>query len=107
LLTYIFDYQHHENTESLYQETLLSKRSQNFRNVYNSETGFMSARNYDGSFLTDVGSHVDEVEQVVEEGITEGGRWTYLFCAMQDVPGLISLIGGKDKFTNMSNDLLQ
>ncbi len=77
------------------------KRSQNFRNVYNSETGFMSARNYDGSFLTDVGSHVDEVEQIVEEGITEGGRWTYLFCAMQDIPGLISLFGGKDKFTNM------
>ena len=77
------------------------KRSQNFRNVYNSETGFMRARNYDGSFLTDVGSHVDEVEQIVEEGITEGGRWTYLFCAMQDVPGLISLLGGKDKFTNM------
>jgi predicted alpha-1,2-mannosidase len=77
------------------------KRSQNFRNVYNAETGFMSARNYDGSFLTEVGSHVDEVEQIVEEGITEGGRWTYLFCAMQDVPGLISLMGGKDKFTNM------
>ncbi len=77
------------------------KRSQNFRNVYNSETGFMSARNYDGSFLTDMNSHVDEAEQIVEEGITEGGRWTYLFCAMQDVPGLISLTGGKEKFTNM------
>ena len=77
------------------------KRSQNFRNVYNSETGFMSARNYDGSFLDDVGSHVDEVEQIVEEGITEGGRWTYLFFAMQDIEGLISLTGGEDNFTKM------
>ncbi|NQU54293.1 MAG: glycoside hydrolase family 92 protein [Bacteroidetes bacterium] len=76
-------------------------RSKNFRNVYSSETGFMSARNYDGSFLNEINSHVDESDQIVEEGITEGGKWTYLFCAMQDVEGLISLTGGKEKFTSM------
>jgi predicted alpha-1,2-mannosidase len=77
------------------------KRSQNYKNVYNPESGFMSARNYDGVFLDEVNSHIDEVEQIVEEGITEGGRWTYLFCAMQDVYGLISLLGEKEKFTKM------
>lgn len=76
-------------------------RSQNFRNVYNSETGFMSARNFDGSFLNEINSHVDESDQVVEEGITEGGKWTYLFCVMQDMEGLISLTGGKEKFTSI------
>ena len=61
----------------------------------------MSARNYDGTFLKEVKARIDEVEQVVEEGITEGGRWTYLFCVMQDVEGLISLTGGKEKFTSL------
>jgi predicted alpha-1,2-mannosidase len=77
------------------------ERSKNYRNIYDQETGFMSARNYDGTFLKEVKARIDEVEQVVEEGITEGGRWTYLFCVMQDVEGLISLTGGKEKFTSL------
>ena len=77
------------------------QRSKNYRNVYNNETGFMSARNSNGSFLTQINSHIDESDQVVEEGITEGGKWTYLFCAMQDVHGLISLMGGNKKFITM------
>lgn len=77
------------------------ERSKNFRNVYNPETGFMSARNYDGNYLKEVKKIVDEVNQVVEEGITEGGKWTYLFCVMQDVEGLIQLMGGNEKFTGM------
>ncbi len=76
-------------------------RSKNYRNVFNKETGFMSARNLDGSFLKQIDSHVDESDQIVEDGITEGGKWTYLFCTMQDVDGLISLMGGNDKITSM------
>ncbi|NOR73673.1 MAG: glycoside hydrolase family 92 protein, partial [Draconibacterium sp.] len=77
------------------------ERSKNYKNVFNKETGFMSARNLDGSFLKQIDSHVDESDQIVEDGITEGGKWTYLFCTMQDVDGLISLMGGNDKFTSM------
>jgi predicted alpha-1,2-mannosidase len=79
------------------------ERSKNYKNVYNPSTGFMSARNYDGTFLKEIGYVVDPVEQIVEEGITEGGKWTYLFCVMQDVQGLMSLMGGKDRFTDMLN----
>jgi putative alpha-1,2-mannosidase len=32
------------------------------------------------------------------KGFTEGGPWTYLFCAMHDVPGLIVLMGGEKEF---------
>ena len=49
------------------------QRSKNYQNVYNTENGFMSARNSDGNFLTQINSHIDESDQVVEEGITEGG----------------------------------
>lgn len=77
------------------------KRSKNFKNVYNQETGFMGPRKYDGTFLKSINQRIDESDQVVEEGITEGGKWTYLFCAMQDVDGLISLMGGNEKFVSM------
>jgi predicted alpha-1,2-mannosidase len=60
-------------------------RSRNYTNVFNSATGFMAARLADGSFLkTDPGKH---------EGFTEGSPWTYLFCVMQDLPGLMHLMG--------------
>ena len=31
-------------------------------------------------------------------GFTEGGPWTYLFCEMQDVPGMVELSGGREAF---------
>ncbi len=74
------------------------KRSKNYRNIYNPETGFMAARSLDGSFLDQIRTRIDESDQLVEEGITEGGKWTYLFCVMQDVKGLIDLLGGEEKF---------
>ncbi len=76
-------------------------RSKNYRNVFNPETGFMAARNSNGAFLKQIQKRIDESNQEVEEGITEGGKWTYLFCAMQDVYGLIRLMGGNEKFTYM------
>jgi predicted alpha-1,2-mannosidase len=77
------------------------ERSRNYHHVYNPQTGFMQARKSDGRFVEDVQFSADSVGQVVEEGITEGTKWTYLFCAMQDVPGLIDLMGGKEKFLGM------
>jgi predicted alpha-1,2-mannosidase len=32
------------------------------------------------------------------EGFTEGGQWTYAFGAMHDAPGMIAMMGGKEKF---------
>ncbi|MBN2651993.1 MAG: GH92 family glycosyl hydrolase [Spirochaetales bacterium] len=68
------------------------ERSKNYRNVYNEKTGFMAPRNSDGSW------HKNS-----REGFTEGSPWTYLFCAMHDVPGLIDLFGGDRKFLQKLN----
>jgi predicted alpha-1,2-mannosidase len=65
------------------------KRSQNYRNVFNPATGFMAARLSDGSFLSG--------DTKKYHPFTEGSPWTYLFCVMQDVPGLIHLMG-RDTF---------
>ncbi|MBI1288688.1 MAG: glycoside hydrolase family 92 protein [Flavobacteriales bacterium] len=63
------------------------QRSKFYQNLYNPETKFMAPRNADGSW-----------NEHRKWGFTEGGPWTYLFCVMQDVPGMIDLMGGKDAF---------
>jgi predicted alpha-1,2-mannosidase len=65
----------------------LMKRTKNYKNLYNPETGFFQAKNADGNWSNP------------NAGFTEGANWTYRFCVMQDTPGLIDLLGGKTKFT--------
>jgi predicted alpha-1,2-mannosidase len=69
----------------------LMKWSQNYRNVYNKEKGFMLPRNYNGSWID-----IDESDRT---GLTEGSKWTYLFCVLQDIPGMIELMGRKKRFS--------
>ena len=63
--------------------------SGNYRNVYNPETGFMAPRLYSGEFAG--GEYADH-------GMTEGSKWTYLFCVLQDIPGMIEMMGGDEAF---------
>ena len=65
------------------------RRSKNYRNLYNPKTGFMQPRLSTGEFF-------DEGPKK-HSAFTEGDAWTYLFCVMQDVPGLIELMG-RDEF---------
>ena len=76
---------------------VLMKRSTYYKNVYNPSTGFMAARLSNGRWLLDtMKKETMGPEQYI--GFTEGGPWTYLFCVMQDMPGLIGLMGGNEKF---------
>jgi len=70
--------------------------SKNYKNLYNKKTGFMAARLYNG----DWSPTRDDLTWTpsTDLGFTEGSPWTYLFCAMQDIPGLIELMGGNEKF---------
>lgn len=61
--------------------------SKNYKNLYNSETGFFAPRLYNG-----------EWDKGTNEGFTEGSPWTYLFGAMHDIPGTIEIMGGNEKF---------
>jgi predicted alpha-1,2-mannosidase len=62
------------------------ERSRNYRNLYNPATGEVQARNSDGSWASP------------EEGWTEGGRTQNIFAVWHDIPGLIELMGGREKF---------
>lgn len=67
------------------------QRSKNYRNLYNPKTGFMQPRLADGTFF--------EGDPKKYSSFTEGSPWTYLFCAMHDVPGLLELMG-RDMFVS-------
>jgi predicted alpha-1,2-mannosidase len=61
-------------------------RSFRYRTLFNPASGFMQARNLDGSWASP------------EEGWTEGDQWVYLFATLHDIPGTISLLGGDAAF---------
>ncbi|KAF8890449.1 glycoside hydrolase family 92 protein [Infundibulicybe gibba] len=54
--------------------------------LYNNSTGFMEARNQDGSWAGG------------DRGWTEGDQWAYSFDVVHDIPGLIERRGGNETF---------
>jgi predicted alpha-1,2-mannosidase len=61
-------------------------RSHNYEHLFNKTSGFMQARNSDGSWADP------------KDGWTEGNTWVYTWAVMHDIPGLIKLMGGKDNY---------
>jgi predicted alpha-1,2-mannosidase len=61
-------------------------RSHNYEHLFNKTTGFMQARNSDGSWAD------------AKDGWTEGNTWVYTWAVMHDIPGLIELMGGRDNY---------
>ncbi|WP_100076910.1 GH92 family glycosyl hydrolase [Chryseobacterium camelliae] len=67
------------------------KRSQNWKNLYNPENGFMQPRK-NGNWY----QPFDPRE--VNNNYTEGNSWHYSYSVQQDIPGLIAAHGGQEKF---------
>ena len=68
------------------------KRSQNYRNVYNPQTGFMQPRDDQGNFMEPF-SPDDYTPH-----ICESNGWQYFWSVQHDVDGLMELAGGKERF---------
>ena len=71
---------------------LYAKRAQNYRKLYDTQTGWMRGRNKDGSWATPFNPYK------WGDAFTEGNALHYSWSVMQDVQGLIDLMGGRDKF---------
>jgi predicted alpha-1,2-mannosidase len=71
---------------------LLMKRSKNYVNLFNKATGFMAPRKADGTWYENT-----------KAGFTEGSPWTYQYAAQHDIPGVIEMSGGRDKFLKKLN----
>lgn len=61
-------------------------RSHNYEHLFNKATGFMQAKNSDGSW------------EKPDEGWTEGNTWVYTWAVLHDIPGLIQLMGGRERY---------
>jgi predicted alpha-1,2-mannosidase len=72
----------------------LMKRSQNYRNVYDSRTGFMRGKSFTGSWVG--GADFDPVAHYAF--YVEGNAWQYTWSVQHDIEGLISLMGGRGPF---------
>ncbi|MFE0379387.1 GH92 family glycosyl hydrolase [Streptomyces inhibens] len=65
-------------------------RAQNYRKIFDSSTGFFRARDERGAFT-------GPADPAKSQGFHEGTSWQYQWLVPQDLPGMLKLIGGKDK----------
>ncbi|MDE1191711.1 MAG: GH92 family glycosyl hydrolase [Arachidicoccus sp.] len=72
------------------------QRSENYKNVYDASTGFFRGKKSDGSWLTPF----NPMSYGGNGGYpyTEANAWQYLWYVPQDIDGIISLFGDKEKF---------
>lgn len=69
------------------------KRSENYKNLYNPATSFMQPRDDKGQFIPNF--KADEYTP----HITESNGWQYFWSVQHHVDRLITLVGGKERFT--------
>jgi putative alpha-1,2-mannosidase len=74
------------------------KRSQNYKNLYDKQTGFMRPKQ-NGNWISPFQPNE------VTFNYTEGNAWVYSFFVPQDVSGLIELQGGRANFARKLDEL--
>lgn len=70
-----------------------TKRSENYKLYFDSSDGFFKGKTHDGSWAANFNPLASK-----NNLYAEGNAWQYLWLAPQDIPGLIALLGGEEKF---------
>ncbi|MBX2925503.1 MAG: GH92 family glycosyl hydrolase [Chitinophagaceae bacterium] len=80
------------------EQQMFYKRAMQYRNNFDTATGFMRPRLKDGSW------HVpfDPASKRLD-GFVEGSSWNYTYMVPHDIPGMIRLSGGNKKFLQQLN----
>ena len=86
------------NRKDIYKEFI--KRSENWKNVYDSSVGFTRPKSSDGTFLTKFDPLKTE-----GQGFIEGNAWNYSLYVPHDPDEMIKMMGGKKKFTAHLDEL--
>jgi putative alpha-1,2-mannosidase len=81
---------------------LFTKRAANYKNLFDTKTGFMRGRNFDGSWVTPFNPRFSTGKQ---PEYTEGNAWQYTWLVPHDVAGLVKLMGGVPHFSVMLDSL--
>ena len=96
-LEYAYDdfcgYQLANATGNDFYKNIFARQMYNYKNVYDSTTGFMRGKKANGEWVPDF--------DPVEWGgpFTEGNAWHWLWSVFHDIKGLINLSGGNKNFT--------
>ncbi len=79
------------NRTEIYNE--FKKRSENYKNVYDSVSGFMHPKLADGSFRKNFDPFT-----TINQGFIEGNAWNYTLYVPHDPATLIKMMGGDKRF---------
>ena len=71
------------------------KRSGNWKNVYDPQSGFMHPKMGDGTWRN---TEVFDPFTTIGMGFIEGNAWNYTLYVPHDVPGLMQAMGGEKRF---------
>lgn len=77
---------------------IFMRRAGSYRNLFDPEFGLMRGKDARGNWHTPFDPHHYDEDAGVND-FTEGTSWQYSWYVPHDVPGLISLMGGPEKFT--------
>lgn len=80
--------------------SIYKKRSQNYRNLFDSETKLMRGKKKDGSFA----GNFNPLKWGGD--FTEGNSWHYTWSVFHDPNGLINLMGGNTQFAAMLDSVM-
>ena len=86
------------NRTEIYNE--FSKRSENWRNVFDRQSGFMRPKRSDGKFR----EKFDALE-THDQGFIEGNAWNYSLYVPHQPEQMIEMMGGKVKFEKYMDEL--
>lgn len=97
-LEYAYDdwcaYQLADMTGNTFYKNIFARQMFNYKNVFDSTSGFMRGRNSNGEWTP----NFDPVEW--GGPFTEGNAWHWEWSVFQDIRGLINLLGGNKNFTD-------
>jgi predicted alpha-1,2-mannosidase len=81
-----------------------ARRGLNYRNLFNSATGFMSPKDANGEFIAGFDPKWSG-GQAGRDYFTECNGWVYNFDVPHDIGGLIALMGGRKRFVSRLDQL--
>ncbi len=79
---------------------MFEKRSQNWRHIFDPQTGFLRGKKEDGSWIEPFDAFT------WGSPYEEGGAWQHRWDVPHDIPGLIEALGGKEKTAAVLDQML-